>query len=135
MSAPNRQYQIMYVENLFYFDFFGTCGIGIYFSSRSEFARRNRRRLKISEIKTIPTKSAILLGTPTVSGIKDKSCKVRNILEMVASYEKKTTQSSLELPLKRLRFWYNNRLLAPYGCSEFIFVSGAGPGVRTVTLE
>ena len=52
---------------------------------------------------------------------------------MIASYERKLTQSSPELPFKRLRFWDNSRLLAPYGCSEFMFVSGAGPGVRTVT--
>ena len=29
--------------------------------------------------------------------------------------------NSLKLPLKRLRFWYNNRLLTTYGCREAIF--------------
>ena len=76
-------YQIMYVEkNFTYFAFFGTFGIGIYFSSRSYFARRNRRRSKKAasssirppndrgfEIGTIPNKSAFLLGTTAVSGI------------------------------------------------------------------
>jgi len=52
---------------------------------------------------------------------------------MVASYEK-MVQSSLKMPLKMLSFWDNSRLLTPYGCPEFIFVSEAGPGVRTVTL-
>ena len=54
------------------------------------------------------------------------------IIEMVASYQE-MAQSSLKLSLKRLRFWYNNRLLTTYGCREAIFVSGSGPGVRTVT--
>ena len=46
---------------------------------------------------------------------------------------KNLAQSSLKMPLKRLRFWDNSRLLTPYGCPEFIFVSGAGLGVQTVT--
>ena len=37
------------------------------------------------------------------------------------------------MPLKRLSFWDNSRLLTPYDCPDFIFVSEAGPGVRTVT--
>ena len=51
---------------------------------------------------------------------------------MVASY-KKIAPGSLKMPLKRLRFWDNSRLLATYGCPEFIFVSEGGPCVRTVT--
>ena len=47
---------------------------------------------------------------------------------------KNLAQSSLKMPLKRLRFWDNYRLLTPYGCREDTFVSGVGPGVRTVTL-
>ena len=46
---------------------------------------------------------------------------------------KNLAQSSLKMSLKRLRFWDNSRLLTPYGCPEFMFVSGAGPDVRTVT--
>ena len=52
---------------------------------------------------------------------------------MVASY-KKLAPSSLKLLLKRLRFWYNNRLLTLYRCPEFMFVSGVGSSVRTVNL-
>ena len=39
------------------------------------------------------------------------------------------------MPLKRLSFCDSSRLLTPYGCREFIFVSEADPGVRTVTLS
>ena len=46
---------------------------------------------------------------------------------------KKLAPSSLKLPSKRLRFWENSRLLTTYGCREPTFVSGVGPGVRTVT--
>ena len=46
---------------------------------------------------------------------------------------KNLVQSSLKMPFKRLRFWNNSWLLTPYGCPEFIFVRGAGLGVRTVT--
>ena len=52
---------------------------------------------------------------------------------MVASYEK-MIQSILKLPLKRLRFWDNFRLLTTYGCRECMFVSKVRPGVRSVTL-
>ena len=41
--------------------------------------------------------------------------------------------SSLKPPLKRLRFWDNSWLLTTCGCRETTFVSGVGPGVRTVT--
>ena len=44
---------------------------------------------------------------------------------MVASYEK-IVPSSLKLPLKRLRFWDNSRLLTTYGCRECILLVGLG---------
>ena len=50
---------------------------------------------------------------------------------------KEMALSSLKMSLKRLRFWYNNHRLTPYGCREFIlftFVSRDGPGVQTITL-
>ena len=52
---------------------------------------------------------------------------------MVASY-KNTGTKYVELLFKRLKFWYKNWLLTPYGGPEFMFVSGAGPVVRTVAF-
>ena len=51
---------------------------------------------------------------------------------MAAFYEK-NIQSSLKLPLERLRFWDNSWLLTTCGCRECMFVSEDGPGVRTIT--
>ena len=87
------------------------------------------------KVRTILNRLAFLLCRHPSSFLKrTKSWKVQKIIEMVVSYEKKLAQSSLKLPLKSLRFLYNNQLLTPYGCPEFMFVSGARPGVRTITL-
>ena len=41
--------------------------------------------------------------------------------------------TSLKMRLEKLRLWNNSWLLTPYGCPEFMFVSGGGPDVRTVS--
>ena len=53
---------------------------------------------------------------------------------MVASC-KRIVPSSLKMPLKRLRFLDNSRLLTTYGRPQFIFVSEGGSGVWTVTPD
>ena len=138
----------MYVEkNFSYFGFFGFFGIGIYLSSRSEFARRNWRRSKMNglvkhraqndrgdKIRTILNKSAFLLGTQTVSGIKEwKLRSTKSNRDSCRRFGDGTIEPKTRL--KRLSFSSKNRRLAPFQCREEIFVSGGGCVVQTLSLN